>query len=104
MRKKRTYVKRDAEELAGEVAVEEETAVAEAQAALEAEQVAAAQAGVEAPVEEVVVVPPVEEEETPEDLANLDPEILRQRAHKEAQLKDAALAMADKLKEVLYIF
>jgi large subunit ribosomal protein L9 len=27
-------------------------------------------------------------------------EILRQRAHKEAQLKDAALAMADKLKEV----
>ena len=27
-------------------------------------------------------------------------EILRQRAHKEAQMKDAALAMADKLKEV----
>ncbi len=27
-------------------------------------------------------------------------EILRQRAHKEAQLKDAALAMANKLKEV----
>ncbi len=27
-------------------------------------------------------------------------EILRQRAHKEAQLKDAALAMAEKLKEV----
>ena len=27
-------------------------------------------------------------------------EILRQRSHKEAQMKDAALAMADKLKEV----
>ena len=100
VRKKRTYVKRDAEELAGEVAVEEETAVAEAQAALEAEQAAAAQAEVEAPVEEVVVVPPVEEEETPEDLANLDPEILRQRAAerrkqqeaREAEARQAAIA------------
>jgi translation initiation factor IF-2 len=100
VRKKRTYVKRDAEELAGEVAAEEETAVAEAHAAQEAEQTAAAQAEVETPVEEVVVVSPVEEEETPEDLANLDPEILRQRAAerriqqeaREAEARQAAIA------------
>ncbi len=100
VRKKRTYVKRDAEELAAEVAAEEETAVAEAQVAQEVEEAAVAQAEVEAPVEEVVVAPLVEEEETPEDLANLDPEILRQRAAerrkqqeaREAEARQAAIA------------
>ncbi|MEH6636385.1 MAG: translation initiation factor IF-2 N-terminal domain-containing protein, partial [Halioglobus sp.] len=101
VRKKRTYVKRDAEEAEIEVEETEESAVVAADAAVEQAAVAAAEAAVaeaeaaavaaeavsatQPVVDAEVVVEPLAEE----DLANLDPEILRQRATARRQLKDA---------------
>ncbi|MFT6286616.1 MAG: translation initiation factor IF-2 [Alcanivorax sp.] len=86
VRKKRTYVKRDAEELAalaeaGEVDLEER--IEEPEEVVE-ELVAEAPAPVEIPPEPEVVVEP----EIEEDLSNLDPEVLRQRATARRQLKE----------------
>jgi len=104
VRKKRTYVKRDPAELEAEVAVvEEEVAAAQAAedtAAVAAESVAEAEAAaatpeVTEPVEELPVAgdaaPGLEEEE---DLANLDPEILRQRAAERRKAREAEEAAA----------
>ena len=96
VRKKRTYVKRDPEELAAE---EEQTAaeqadavdgvVAEATAAAEAETAPVAES--EAPVvEEKAAEPEYEPEpEVEEDITNLDPEVLRQRAAERRKVKEA---------------
>jgi len=92
VRKKRTYVKRDPEEL---------KALAEAEAASEAE--ATTEEMVEEipapePESEVVAVPEPEveavPEETEEDLSNLDPEVLRQRAAERRKVKEAQEAAA----------
>ena len=104
MRKKRTYVKRAPEELVAEAAEDEAVAAAEAAAAeaaaaaaeaavVEAKaEAAAAEAaanaaapGAETPAEVAAAAEPVVEE----DLANIDPEILRQRAAARRKLKDA---------------
>ena len=108
VRKKRTYVKRDAEELAAAADAEEEnldeqldvTAEVEAEAEAAAAAAAAAEAAqAEEPVVEI-------EEETEEDLKNLDPEVLRQRAAERRKAKEAeevaarkAAAEARKLEE-----
>ena len=96
VRKKRTYVKRDPEE---QVVEEEQAAplqadvadgvVAEAASPVEAEALPVAE--VETPVvEEKPAEPEYEPEpEVEEDIANLDPEILRQRAAERRQIKDA---------------
>ncbi|MEP1595659.1 MAG: translation initiation factor IF-2, partial [Halieaceae bacterium] len=98
VRKKRTYVKRDAEELAAAADAEEEnldeqldvTAEVEAEAEAAAAAAAAAEAAqAEEPVVEV-------EEETEEDLKNLDPEVLRQRAAERRKVKEAEEAAARK--------
>jgi len=105
VRKKRTYVKRDPSELdaeaveedsATEVVVTEAAAAAEATALAEAEAAAAevAAAEAEAALETAAAVEPMAEPETEEDLANLDPEVLRQRAAARRQLKDAEEAEA----------
>jgi translation initiation factor IF-2 len=105
VRKKRTYVKRDPSELeaeaveedsATEVVVAEAAAAAEATALAEAEAAAAevAAAEAEAALETAAAVEPTAEPETEEDLANLDPEVLRQRAAARRQLKDAEEAEA----------
>ncbi len=101
VRRKRTYIKRDPEELAAEAAAEEAAAevvqgAGEAEeGALEREAVAAAVvAGVEVPAVEEVFVPEPVEEESPEDLANLDPEILRQRAAERRKVQEAREAEA----------
>lgn len=101
VRKKRTYVKRDPAELIAEQAAEaaelgEEVVEAlfepEMEEVIEVEAVSPIE--VEAEIEEipVVVEPPaeeVEEEFVEEDLANVDPEVLRQRAAKRRKLKEA---------------
>jgi translation initiation factor IF-2 len=103
VRKKRTYVKRDAEELAGEEqAVEEvvaedasreaEAAAAAAAAAAEAEAAAAAEAAARAAEEAAAQAEPEEEE----DLANMDPEVLRQRAAARRKVREAEEAAARK--------
>ncbi len=118
VRKKRTYVKRDPSELLAEARAAEEEAVALAEGELGAvddvvAEVAAndAQVPVEAAaevVEEVAVaaepefVPepepePEPEEDEDEDPANLDPEVLRQRAAKRRQKQEAEEAAARKL-------
>ena len=105
VRKKRTYVKRDPSELDAEaveedsvteVVVAEAAAAAEATALAEAEAAAAevAAAEAEAALETAAAVEPMAEPETEEDLANLDPEVLRQRAAARRQLKDAEEAEA----------
>lgn len=92
VRKKRTYVKRDPEEL---------KALAEAEAASEAEATTEEMVEeVPAPEPEPEVVPVPEHEvealpeETEEDLRNLDPEVLRQRAAERRKLKEAQEAAA----------
>ena len=112
VRKKRTYVKRDPAELAAEAAreaeeaaavaaeaaetarAEEEAAVAEAEAAAAAEAAAKAAEEAAAASAEPEFVPEPEEEE--EDLANLDPEILRQRAAARRKKQEAEEAAARK--------
>ena len=103
VRKKRTYVKRDAEELAGEeqaleeVAAEDasreaEAAAAAAAAEAEAEAAAAAEAAAKAAEEAAAQAEPEEEE----DLANMDPEVLRQRAAARRKAREAEEATARK--------
>ncbi|MBW2704217.1 MAG: translation initiation factor IF-2 [Deltaproteobacteria bacterium] len=104
VRKKRTYVKREPEELVVEAAEPEAVAVAEA--AAEAAAAAAAEAAVAEAAAEVVAAEAAAGAETSaevaaaaepaveEDLANLDPEVLRQRAAARRQLKDAEEAAA----------
>jgi len=105
VRKKRTYVKRDPAELeaeaveeasAAEVVVAEAAAAAEVTALAEAEAAAAevAAAEAEAAVETAAAVEPMAEPETEEDLANLDPEVLRQRAAARRKLQEAEEAEA----------
>ncbi|MCL4104356.1 UNVERIFIED_CONTAM: hypothetical protein GTU68_047318 [Idotea baltica] len=106
VRKKRTYVKRDPAELIAEQAAAEAAElgdeVVEAQVEAEAEAVAEVEvvAPVEVEVEETpAVVAPVEEvveEFVEEDPANLDPEVLRQRAATRRQVKEAEEAAARK--------
>ncbi len=100
VRKKRTYVKRDPEELkaqaeAEEAAAAEEEAAAEAQEehGAELEPVMEPEAEV-APEPEVELQPEPEEEE--EDLSNLDPEVLRQRAAERRKRQEAEEAEARK--------
>ena len=102
VRKKRTYVKRDAEELAAAADADEENldeqldvtaeveaeAEAAAAAAAEAEAIEAAKAAAAAVVEVEI--------ETEEDLKNLDPEVLRQRAAERRKVKEAEEAAARK--------
>ncbi len=112
VRKKRTYVKRAPEELVAEAPEEEAAATAEAAAAeaaaaaaeaaveeaaaeaavAEAEAAAsgAVAPGAQTPTELKAVAEPVVEE----DPANIDPEILRQRAAARRKLKDAEEAAA----------
>lgn len=95
VRKKRTYVKRDQEEL-------EDGAEAIDEAAELTEEVVAPEPEVETPeVEEVEVAPeepapydPLTAELTPEEEAKLDPEILRQRAAARRKQKEADEAAA----------
>ncbi len=103
VRKKRTYVKRDpddqkseaVEDVVLEAAAAEAAAAAEVTALAEAEAAAAEVAAVEAEAAvETAAVEPVVEPETEEDLANLDPEILRQRAAARRKLKEAEDAEA----------
>ncbi len=97
VRKKRTYVKRDPQELEQEAAA----AAAAAEAAEEAVEAAPAQPEVEAPAPEVVAAPepkpeddPLTAELTPEEEAKLDPEILRQRAAARRKKQEAEEAAA----------
>ena len=103
VRKKRTYVKRDpddqeseaVEDVVLEAAAAEAGAAAEVTALAEAEAAAAEVAAVEAEAAvETAAVEPVVEPETEEDQANLDPEILRQRAAARRKLKEAEDAEA----------
>jgi translation initiation factor IF-2 len=88
VRKKRTYVKRDQEELEGEdVVVEELEAVAEEVTAAVETEVPTLE--VVATEEQVTPPEPEPEPETEEDLANMDPEVLRQRAAARRKLKEA---------------
>ena len=99
VRKKRTYVKRDPAELAAEAAAAElqggdepadETAVPQPEEIV----VPAEEVLVEVPAEEVTVTPEPEEDE---DLSNLDPEVLRQRAaarRKQQEVEEAAARKA----------
>jgi translation initiation factor IF-2 len=113
VRKKRTYVKRDPADIEAEAAAqaaEEEVAVVDAVDAIDAvetapevtdepvvEEAPVVEAEAPEPVEEPAPVPVkasvdefVEEEPEPEeDLANMDPEILRQRAMARRKLKEA---------------
>jgi translation initiation factor IF-2 len=100
VRKKRTYVKRDPAELEAEaVAVEDRTAdealdAAEAEAAVAAQVAAEAEAAAAAAEAESAAAVFEPEPETEEDLANLDPEILRQRAAARRKAKEAEEAAA----------
>jgi len=95
VRKKRTYVKRDPEELAAEAATAEAEAGSEQESEIDIQAAETAQdeyvATVEEPEQQEEAVA---EEETPEDLANLDPEVLRQRAAERRQRKETEEAQA----------
>ncbi len=107
VRKKRTYVKRDAEEMRAEAEAAEDTqqaqdAAAEA-AAEEAARVAAAaeaeaeaQAAAEPEPEPAPAEPEPEPEEEPEDPLDLDPEVLRQRAAARRKKQEAEAEAARK--------
>ncbi len=110
VRKKRTYVKRDPAELEAEAKAAEEAAaveeaareaeaeVAEAEAAAAQAEAEAAAAAAEAAAKaaEEAAVQPEPEPEPEEDLANIDPEILRQRAAARRKVRDAEEAAARK--------
>src|SRR5210317_771317 len=89
VRKKRTYVKRDAEELAGEEVAE--SADAEITEAAPVEEVVAETVSPEPEVVEAAPAsePEFVEEVIEEDPANLDPEVLRQRAAERRKKKEA---------------
>jgi translation initiation factor IF-2 len=87
VRKKRTYVKRDAEGLDGQEEVQEEESVVEDQPT---EEVVAAEVSAAAAEREQLAAAVLElEAGADEDEANLDPEILRQRAAARRKLKEA---------------
>jgi translation initiation factor IF-2 len=99
VRKKRTYVKREAAELVAEARAAEEAL--EAGELVEAESVAAAEPAPEIePIAAEVTAPEPEFVPEPEDLSDLDPEILRQRAaarrkqqeEEEARARQATIA------------
>jgi len=98
VRKKRTYIKRDPSELLAEAEEQKQVAVDEVEplesgAAEGVTQPAAAPAQQpETPVAAVVPEPEFVEEE--EDLSNVDPEILRQRAAERRKVKEAEEAAA----------
>ncbi len=100
VRKKRTYVKRDPGELAAEAGAmaQEEMAEQDTVEEITAAEDSVAQVATEAPVEVVqeapVVEAPAEAEFVEEDLSNVDPEILRQRAAERRKLKEAEEASA----------
>ena len=100
VRKKRTYVKRDPAELDAEVVEETaevaaDEAAAQAAAAAEAAAQAEAEAAAAAAAVEAAAVPEaVADVVTEEDLANLDPESLRQRAAARRKLKEAEEAVS----------
>ncbi len=108
VRKKRTYVKRDQEELgAEELAAEDvagedvnaeplevQAAAAEVEAQAAAEAAKAAEEAVKVAEAEFVPEP---ESESEEDLANLDPEVLRQRAAARRMKQEADEAEARKV-------
>jgi translation initiation factor IF-2 len=108
VRKKRTYVKRDQEELgAEELAAEDvagedvnteplevQAAAAEVEAQAAAEAAKAAEEAVKVAEAEFVPEP---ESESEEDLANLDPEVLRQRAAARRMKQEAHEAEARKV-------
>jgi translation initiation factor IF-2 len=100
VRKKRTYVKRDPNQVAAEAAVEDQDDALQAQEVAAAEDVAtvdsvAQPVAEESAVAEAPVAAPLAEPEfVEEDPANLDPEILRQRAAERRKLKEAEDAAA----------
>jgi translation initiation factor IF-2 len=104
VRKKRTYVKRDPAELLAEAPVQEEVPAEVAEPAPAAETVepaaeavveaVAAVAAEEAPVAAATPEPEFVEEIEEEDLSNVDPEILRQRAAERRMRKEAEEAAA----------
>ena len=100
VRKKRTYVKRDPNQLAAEAAGEDQDDALQAQDVEIAEDAATVDS-VSQPVAEEsavaeapVAAPQAEPEFVEEDPANLDPEILRQRAAERRKLKEAEDAAA----------
>ena len=99
VRKKRTYVKRDPEELEALAAQEAEDAEAPVIDEVVEEVVEAPVAEAPAPEPEVPAEPEPEPEPEPEeeeDLANLDPEVLRQRAAARRKKQEAEEAEARK--------
>jgi len=100
VRKKRTYVKRDPKQLAAEAAGEDHDDALQAQDVAAAEDtstvdsVAQPVAEESAVAEAPVAAPLAESEFVEEDPANLDPEILRQRAAERRKLKEAEDAAA----------
>jgi translation initiation factor IF-2 len=101
VRKKRTYVKRDPAELVAEAAATDDEELLAQEAAGETVTASEAAEPAPAPVAETpaVEVKPAEPEyeiepEPEEDLANLDPEILRQRAAQRRMVKEAEEAAA----------
>jgi translation initiation factor IF-2 len=98
VRKKRTYVKRDAEGLDDPDAPQEEELGAEDQPAEEtaAVEVSAEASAAEVEREELAAAVSELEAEAGEDAANLDPEVLRQRAAARRKLKEADEAAARK--------
>ena len=92
VRKKRTYVKRDPSELVAEAEAEKQRAeLAEQAPESAAEPIVAEAPAVPAPEPEVPAAAPTPEPEfvEEEDLSNVDPEILRQRAAERRKIKEA---------------
>ena len=101
VRKKRTYVKRDPADLVAEATATDDQELLAQEAAVEDVTASEAEEAAPAPVAEApaVEVKPAEPEyeieaEPEEDLANLDPEILRQRAAQRRMAKEAEEAAA----------
>ena len=101
VRKKRTYVKRDPADLVAEATATDDQELLAQEAAVEDVTASEAEEAAPAPVAEApaVEVKPAEPEyeieaEPEEDLANLDPEILRQRAAQRRIAKEAEEAAA----------
>jgi translation initiation factor IF-2 len=101
VRKKRTYVKRDPADLVAEATATDDQELLAQEAAVEDVTASEAEEAAPAPVAEApaVEVKPAEPEyeieaEPEEDLANLDPEVLRQRAAQRRIAKEAEEAAA----------
>jgi translation initiation factor IF-2 len=95
VRKKRTYVKRDPNQVAAEAVAEEQDDALQAPDTATAEVTSTPDSVAQPVVEETteaeapVAVPQAEPEFVEEDLSNVDPEILRQRAAERRKLKEA---------------